>query len=129
MKFNFKSILALVVLIAVTAIPAKAQFYSYRSFIGGYNLLNASSVAYVTYTNQYGISTNVFNSYGYNAYVFGGIYPTNANSGLVMSNSIYGTLGAFGIQTNAGAIVDATIWPDNNSDTASALGLFVSVCG
>ena len=125
---TFNKIGLVIALMIVFAFGANAQFYAYNSFVNGYNLQVFEPTAQTLVTNLWG-GTNVANSWGYNNYVYPGTYPITSNNAYIGSNTIFGTQSAFGLYTNTQAIVDARVWPDNNSDVATAEGLFVSITG
>ena len=130
MKFTIKSILTVIALLGLCVTVAQAQFAAYNSFINGYNLqITSTNVAgnNAEITNSYG-SSLAYNALGVNGYIFPGFFPA-ANTNNIGTNTIVGTTQAFGLQTNAFGIIDARIWPDNNSDTSSSEGVFVSITG
>ena len=130
MKNYFKSlqvILTAIVLFGVTT-AARAQFYSYNSFINGYNLVAQALVATngATVVATYG-STNIDQAWGVNSYVYNGSYAATANNSYIGTNTVVTGTAAFGLQTNTSCILDARLWPDNNSDTSTSLGIFVAL--
>jgi len=116
-----------IALMIALVLSAHAQFYAYNSFINGYNLQAFATTPVLT-TNSFG-GTNTANSWGYNNYVYPGTYPITSNNAYIGTNTIFGTQSAFGLYTNTAAIVNARVWPDNNSDTSTAEALFVSLTG
>jgi hypothetical protein len=128
MKFT-KTLLTLAtafVMIGVTT--ASAQFSSYNSFVNGFNLQLVSTTGAATNIIMFG-TTNVDTAFGVNNYVYPGSYPASANNSYIGSNTVVTGSSAFGYQTNTGVILDARLWPNNNSDVASDLGVFISICG
>ena len=129
MKNYFKSLLVILTVIALLGVTtARAQFYSYNSFINGFNMVCASTTSSTTATNSFG-GTNIDMAFGVNAYVYPGTYAASANNSYIGTNTIITGASAFGLQTNTGVIVDARLWPDNNSDLCNNESLFVSICG
>ena len=120
--------IAIIGLLLACLTSARAQIYQYTSFINGYNLQNTTPTANTLITNLWG-GTNIANGFGVNGYVYPNSYPASANNAYIASNSIYGNTSAFGLFTNTQAIVDARIWPDNNSDLCNQLGVFISLVG
>ncbi len=128
MKFT-KTLLTLAtafVMIGVTT--ASAQFVSYNSLVNGFNLLLPVNTGQTTNAITFG-TTNVVTAFGVNNYVYPGGYAATANNSYIGTNTVITGASAFGWQTNTTAIIDARLWPNNNSDVASDLGLFISIAG
>jgi hypothetical protein len=125
---KFMKQFAIIALLLACLTSARAQIYQYTSFINGFNLISTTPSANTFTTNSFG-GTNTANGFGVNNYVYPGSYPASANNSYIASNTIYGTTSAFGLFTNTMAIADARIWPDNNSDLATQLGVFISAVG
>jgi hypothetical protein len=131
MKF-IKSLFALVTVCAVLGVTtASAQFYSYNSFVNGFNAVFASSATGTTGTTNWSGwgATNTDMAFGFNSYVFNGSYAATANNSYIGTNTIITGASAFGLQTNINVITDARLWPDNNSDSSTSEALFVSIAG
>ena len=128
MKFT-KSLFALVTVCALLGVTtASAQFQSYNSFVNGFNLQLVSTTGQATNIITFG-GTNVDTAFGVNNYVYPGSYAASANNSYIGSNTVVTGSSAFGYQTNTSVILDARLWPNNNSDVASDLGVFISICG
>jgi len=130
MKNYFKSlpvILTAIVLLGVTT--ARAQFYSYNSFVNGFNLQIESGTVNTAATALAFAGTNIDTAFGVNAYVYGGAYPASSNNAYIGTNTVITGASAFGFQTNTSVILDAGLWPDNNSDLCNNEALFLSIAG
>jgi hypothetical protein len=132
MKFT-KILLVLATVCAMLGVTtARAQFASYNSFVNGFNLVCVPSLGNNgsgAVTNWAFGGTNIDMAFGVNNYVYPGSYAATANNSYIGTNSVVTGASAFGLQTNTSVIIDARVWPNNNSDVSSDLGLFVSIAG
>jgi hypothetical protein len=111
-----------------TCLSVQAQNYAYNSFINGYNLLNAVSAANTT-NNIYFGQTNIAMAFGQNNYTYNGTYPVSANNAYIATNTVFGTMAAFGWQTNTTVIRNAAVFPDGNGNINTGESIFVNING